>query len=68
MNLPNGKQTENVNEYVEAWEEVSSAIETLLDVKVRASNPGLAIVNHDNENQTCELPMWIVRKLLELKK
>jgi hypothetical protein len=68
MNLPNGKKTDNVNDYIEAWEEVSSAIETLLDVKVRASNPGLAVVNYDNENQTCELPMWFVRKLLELKK
>lgn len=68
MRLPNGETTESIDSYLSAWLEVSEALETMLDVHVNACNPGLSIVNPDNKNETCHLPMWIVNKILELKK
>lgn len=60
--LPNGQYTKNQTEYVEQWAALNAAIERVLDAKVYAFDPGVAVCRDDNTG-ACPLPMWIARKI-----
>jgi hypothetical protein len=67
--MPNGKETYSEKTYFNAWDKVNKTLERKLGVKVFGFDPSISVYDADDGmmNRTCQLPMWLVRKILAIK-
>jgi hypothetical protein len=64
---PNGQTTYSERAYFDAWNKTNRAIERKLGVKVFGFDPCISVYDAGDVTmtRTCELPLWIVRRILD---
>lgn len=66
--MPNiDRATTNVDEYVEAWQQLARPVEQAFNLQLSGFDPDFMFIEEDGvRSRTISLPLWFVKKLNEV--
>lgn len=64
--LPDGKITSSPHRYAREWLTICRAVEKKLDCQVYAFDPSIQMAPNDYPHASCTLPLWVVKKILQV--
>ena len=62
--LPSGEMTNDSERYCDEWRAIADKLESALECKVIAFDPGFLLCPRGGS--TCNIPMWVARKVIGL--